>query len=76
MKNNCNVMVYIKNTVNFEEFQQLRAFLNQCTGVLDTVMGKTKANLFMVKYNPSKIRSGDIVSALYDQGFEARLIGF
>ena len=75
MKHNSNVLIYIQDKVNRDQLQEIKSFLDQCVGVVKTMVGQSNAKLLVVDYNPREIVSTGIFSALSGRGIKARLVG-
>ena len=74
-KNVADVVLHIDETLPPDQVKTLEKHLHRMGGVLSASNQDDKPNLILVKYDPGKVQSHDILVKVQSEGIHAQLIG-
>jgi hypothetical protein len=70
-----DVVVHIDETLDDQRIRDLEQSLGERAGIYSACVNERARHLMVVDYDPSNIRSGEILSGLRSGGLHAELIG-
>jgi hypothetical protein len=63
------------STLARDQLAEVKYVLDQCAGIINTMMGQPLAKLLIVDFDPQQIASGQILTALSERGVSVKLVG-
>lgn len=73
--NMADVVLHIDETLPPDQLKTLEKHLHKMGGVVSASNRDDKPNLILVKYDPGKVQSHDILVKVESEGIHAQLIG-
>ena len=70
-----NVLLYIRQFVNREQLVEAKKKVDECKGIINTMLGQASANILLVDYDPQVVSGKDIIDSLRGHGITAKLVG-
>ena len=72
---NANVIVYVQDSVDAEQINQIGASVAGLAGVVQTRPGANTRQVVLVDYDPRSVDSQHILGRVREQGVQATLVG-
>jgi len=70
-----DVMLHVDESLDSEARERVQHSLEELAGVTGVRGAEDKPHLFVVKYDPSAVNSGQILHRITDGGLHAELVG-
>lgn len=68
--------IHIDETLDHDRLSQIVDHTNACKGVTTVIQNDERPHLILVKYDPEKVTSGELLQSVLDEGVHAQMIGF
>ena len=73
--NYCNAILYMSQISELSETKRVKGLIDQCYGVVNTMLGQATPKLLLVDYDPAQAKMIDLVNFLKSRGIIAKIVG-